>query len=170
MVNDEKLKGLEEYLSGQSIADFLDKITERTERNYYCPFHVEKIPSMSVDDTRGVFKCFSCGRSGGLAKLIFYLKEIDSPGISYYDAMEEFLKDSPDVCAELGFFSLQDSYFSIQRVSREYTKILLEGLSRDSRTSFVDNFDLKLTGESDEDVLKRMYLKQKSITISEDNI
>lgn len=170
MVNDDKLKNLEEYLRNQSIADFLDKITTRTERNYYCPFHDEKIPSMSVDDTRGVFNCFSCGRHGGLSKLIFYLKEVDSPGVSYYDAMEDFLKDSPDVCADLGFHSIQDSYFSVQRISRDYTKILLEGLSRDSSTTFVDNFNLKPVNESDEDVLKRMYIKQKSVIISEDKI
>ena len=32
-----------------------------------CPFHAEKTPSFTVNDTRGFFHCYGCGAHGGLA-------------------------------------------------------------------------------------------------------
>jgi len=35
-----------------------------------CPFHSEKTPSFVVSDTKGIYKCFGCGRSGDGIKFI----------------------------------------------------------------------------------------------------
>lgn len=42
-----------------------------------CPFHDENNPSFSVNLDTGYWKCFSCGRGGGIKKLLYAL------GISY---------------------------------------------------------------------------------------
>lgn len=40
--------------------------------NYWgiCPFHQDKNPSMSVSPTRGIFKCFSCGKAGNAVTFV----------------------------------------------------------------------------------------------------
>ena len=39
---------------------------ERKGGNYWacCPFHQEKTPSFSVSPSKGIFKCFGCGKAG----------------------------------------------------------------------------------------------------------
>jgi len=36
---------------------------------FYCPFHAEKIPSLSISFVKGVWHCFSCHRGGSLNEL-----------------------------------------------------------------------------------------------------
>ena len=31
-----------------------------------CPFHQEKTPSFSVSISKGIFKCFGCGKAGNV--------------------------------------------------------------------------------------------------------
>ena len=38
-----------------------------------CPFHIEDSPSCSIDESRGMFKCFGCGESGSIEKLLSVL-------------------------------------------------------------------------------------------------
>jgi DNA primase len=35
-----------------------------------CPFHNEKTPSFSVSSTKGIFKCFGCGRGGNVVSFV----------------------------------------------------------------------------------------------------
>src|SRR3954464_8410591 len=35
-----------------------------------CPFHNEKTPSFSVSSTKGIYKCFGCGRGGNSVTFI----------------------------------------------------------------------------------------------------
>lgn len=47
-----------------------------------CPFHHEKTPSFTVSATKGIYKCFGCGKSGNT---ISFLMEHDK--LSYPDAL-----------------------------------------------------------------------------------
>ncbi|WP_018963021.1 DNA primase [Coprothermobacter platensis] len=53
-------------------------------RNYFglCPFHSEKSPSFSVNQSKGIFKCFGCGEGGDVIK---FLSKIEN--ISYREAV-----------------------------------------------------------------------------------
>ena len=53
--------------------------------NYWacCPFHNEKTPSFSVHPTKGLFKCFGCGKGGNV---VIFVKEIE--GCSYPEAIK----------------------------------------------------------------------------------
>ncbi|MGI9542123.1 MAG: DNA primase [Cyclobacteriaceae bacterium] len=48
-----------------------------------CPFHDEKTPSFSVSPTKGIYKCFGCGKAGDA---IEFVKEIE--GLDYLEAMK----------------------------------------------------------------------------------
>lgn len=49
-----------------------------------CPFHNEKTPSFNVDDAKGMYKCFGCGKSGDH---ISFLTE--KRGMSFKEAVED---------------------------------------------------------------------------------
>lgn len=47
-----------------------------------CPFHNEKTPSFSVSPSRGIYKCFGCGRGGNAVNFI-----MEHEGLSYFEAL-----------------------------------------------------------------------------------
>lgn len=44
-----------------------------------CPFHQDKNPSMSVSSTKGIFKCFSCGKAGTAVSFIMEHEHLTYP-------------------------------------------------------------------------------------------
>ena len=117
----EKLNNL---LSRVSLIDILRdryKVVPRGGNKYtvQCPFHKdgqETNPSMSVDDDKGVYKCFTCGAKGNV---ITYLKEKEN--MSFKDAVKylgnRFSIDVTD------FFSAKSSqkekiYLESRRINR----------------------------------------------------
>lgn len=58
-------------------------------KNYHCCFHNDKHPSLSIDDKKGVFKCFasSCGKEGGIVDFISEAEHISK------EEAKEKLKD-----------------------------------------------------------------------------
>ena len=48
-----------------------------------CPFHNERTPSFSVSRSRGIFKCFSCGKAGNT---VSFLMDLES--MSYVEAIK----------------------------------------------------------------------------------
>ena len=53
--------------------------------NYWacCPFHGEKTPSLSVSDSKQIFKCFGCGQAGDATKFV-----MEHEGIGYVEALK----------------------------------------------------------------------------------
>ena len=48
-----------------------------------CPFHNERTPSFSVSRSRGIFKCFSCGKAGNVVSFL-----MDLEGMTYVEALK----------------------------------------------------------------------------------
>lgn len=44
-----------------------------------CPFHNERTPSFSVSKSKGMCKCFSCGKGGGPVSFIMEIEQINFP-------------------------------------------------------------------------------------------
>ncbi|MEI6243385.1 MAG: CHC2 zinc finger domain-containing protein [Chlamydiota bacterium] len=42
-----------------------------------CPFHQEKTPSFSVSLSKGIYKCFGCGKSGNAIGFVMEFKKTD---------------------------------------------------------------------------------------------
>lgn len=117
----EKLNNL---LSRVSLIDILRdryKVIHRGGSQYtvQCPFHKdgqETNPSMSVDDAKGIYKCFTCGAKGNV---ITYLKEKENK--SFKEAVQYLgNRFSVDVS---GFFSAKTTqkdkiYLESRRINR----------------------------------------------------
>lgn len=117
----EKLNAL---LSRVSLVDILRdkyKVIHRGGSQYtvQCPFHKdgqEANPSMSVDDSKGIYQCFTCGAKGNT---ITYLKEKE--GMDFKDAVK-YLGNRFSVDTS-GFFSAKNTqkeqiYFETRRINR----------------------------------------------------
>ena len=52
-----------------------------------CPFHNERTPSFSVSKSKGICKCFSCGKGGSPVNFLMELEQL-----SYNDALRYLAK------------------------------------------------------------------------------
>ncbi|SOE20344.1 DNA primase [Spirosomataceae bacterium TFI 002] len=52
-----------------------------------CPFHNEKTPSFSVSPSKGIYKCFGCGKGGDAVRFV-----MDLEGFSYPEALKWLAK------------------------------------------------------------------------------
>ncbi|UTA69289.1 DNA primase [Emticicia sp. 21SJ11W-3] len=52
-----------------------------------CPFHNEKTPSFSVSPSKGIYKCFGCGKAGDSVRFV-----MDIEGIGYPEALRHLAK------------------------------------------------------------------------------
>ncbi|QKG52099.1 DNA primase [Hymenobacter sp. BRD67] len=75
-------------------ADILEVVGDyvqlkRQGQNYWacCPFHNEKSPSFSVNPSKGLYKCFGCGKAGGIIQFV-----MDVEGSSYPEALRALAK------------------------------------------------------------------------------
>jgi DNA primase catalytic core len=52
-----------------------------------CPFHDDHEPSMSIDNNRKLFKCFSCGAGGDVFKFVQSYNALQGQSMTFYDAV-----------------------------------------------------------------------------------
>lgn len=80
--------------SNESIVEFMEKTgldTSGHNGNFYkCIFHNDKTPSLSINDKKGVFKCFSCGRGGRYFDFVFQYNKII---LGYKKSQKEFANE-----------------------------------------------------------------------------
>lgn len=68
-----------------------------------CPFHADELPSLGINDNRGVWHCFSCGRGGSAVNAFTSLYyKTNSVSISQEDAIKQILLEYPAVRMQLG--------------------------------------------------------------------
>ena len=92
-----------------------------------CPFHDEKTPSFSVSPTKGIYKCFGCGKAGDA---IEFIKEIE--GLNYIQAMGYLgkkygiqVEEEEDTPEEIARQSLRESLFIVLGYAKDYFHDLL---------------------------------------------
>ena len=69
------------------VSDFVTLRKSGTSYKGLCPFHDDRTPSFSVSPSRGVYKCFSCGKAGNAVRFI-----MDHEQLSYIDALKWLAK------------------------------------------------------------------------------
>ena len=77
---------IEKILDTADIADVVGEFVTLKRRGVNlmgnCPFHDEKTPSFVVSPTKGIFKCFGCGKAGNAAGFI-----MEHNGLTYPEAL-----------------------------------------------------------------------------------
>ena len=68
--------------------------------NYWglCPFHHEKTPSFSVNESKQIFHCFGCGKGGGAIRFVMEMDSLPFPEAVRKLAQQEGMEvpdDSP---------------------------------------------------------------------------
>lgn len=82
---------IDRILDAAQIVDVVSEFVTLRKRgvNYVglCPFHNEKTPSFSVSPSKGLCKCFSCGKGGNSVHFI-----MEHEQLSYYEALKLLAK------------------------------------------------------------------------------
>lgn len=76
-------------------------VLKKSGNNYFanCPHHSDTTPSLSITPDKNIWKCFSCGASGGVIELIMFVKNISYKQALLYLAEKYQLKLN-DNCSE----------------------------------------------------------------------
>ena len=69
------------------IKDFVSLKKRGTNYLGLCPFHNEKTPSFSVSPSKGIYKCFGCGKGGNVVNFI-----MEHEQLSYIEALKYLAK------------------------------------------------------------------------------
>lgn len=88
MANDDLQRFIDELRARISIADVVGakvKLTKKgREYQGLCPFHNEKTPSFTVNESKGFYHCFGCGAHGDIIKF-----EMEANGLPFIDALQK---------------------------------------------------------------------------------
>ena len=87
-MNDDLQRFIDELRARVSIADVVGakvKLTKKgREYQGLCPFHNEKTPSFTVNESKGFYHCFGCGAHGDIIKF-----EMEANGLPFMDALQK---------------------------------------------------------------------------------
>ena len=61
------------------ISDFVSLRRRGANYTACCPFHNEKTPSFSVSPSKGIYKCFGCGKAGSPVDFIMEIEQYTFP-------------------------------------------------------------------------------------------
>ena len=121
-----------------------------------CPFHNEKTPSFSVSPSKGVCKCFSCGKGGNVVHFI-----MEHEQLNYYEALKWLakkygieVKERELSDEEKQAQSIRESLFLVNDFANNYFQNILHN-HRDGQTIGMSYF--RQRGFRD-DIIKKFQL------------
>ena len=122
---------IDKIMDAAQIVDVVSEFVTLRKRgvNYVglCPFHNEKTPSFSVSPSKGLCKCFSCGKGGNVVHFI-----MEHEQLSYYDALRWLarkynieIKERELTDEEKHAQSVRESLFVVNDYARTYFQNIL---------------------------------------------
>ncbi|MDP4224943.1 MAG: DNA primase [Bacteroidota bacterium] len=156
-----------------------------------CPFHNEKTPSFTVSPSKGIFKCFGCGKGGNAVTFI-----MEQEHLSYYEALlflakkyhievvekeltAEEIQQKTEAESLLVLNSFAQKYFSDTLINHKEGKAI--GMAyfkeRGFREDIIDRFKLgysleqrdAFTQNAIKNGFKKDYLVKSGLTIQGEN-
>ncbi|MFD2717545.1 DNA primase [Hymenobacter monticola] len=152
-----------------------------------CPFHNEKSPSFSVNPAKSLYKCFGCGKAGGVVQFV-----MDVEGTSYVEALKYLarkyaieIQEEEKTPQQQLEQNERDSQFIVSDFAKNhYHRLLLnseEGMSigygylkeRGLNLSTIQTFELGYSLDSWDDLMKaaetagfdKKYLEKTGLTV-----
>jgi len=122
---------IDRILDAAQIVDVVSDFVTLRKRgvNYVglCPFHNEKTPSFSVSPSKGLCKCFSCGKGGNVVHFI-----MEHEQLSYYEALKFLakkynieIKERELSNEEKQAQNVRESLFIVNAFARDYFQSIL---------------------------------------------
>ena len=151
---------IDRILDAAQIVDVVSEFVTLRRRgvNYIglCPFHNEKTPSFSVSPSKGLCKCFSCGKGGNVVHFI-----MEHEQLSYYEALKWLarkynieVKDRELTEEEKQASNLRESLFVVNQFASEYFQNVLYNVEEGQRIGMTY---LRSRGFRD-DIIKKFQL------------
>lgn len=143
-----------------------------------CPFHNEKTPSFSVSPSKGLCKCFSCGKGGNSVHFIMEHEQMSYPEALRYLAKKYNIeiKERELTNEEKEVQSARESMFIVNNFARDYFQNILKnhvdgrsiGMAyfrqRGFRDDIIDKFQLGFSTEGRDalaqEALRKGYKKE----------
>ena len=142
---------IDRILAAVPIEDLVGDYVRLTKRgsNYIglCPFHSEKTPSFNVSPSRGIYKCFGCGKGGNA---VSFLMEIEQ--LNFIDAIKRLAKRAGIQIEEREETEAERQ----QRTEHESLMLLLEWAENYYQKSLTDSSEGKVAGLG--------YLTERGVT------
>ena len=151
---------IDRILDAAQIVDVVSEFVTLRRRgvNYIglCPFHNEKTPSFSVSPSKGLCKCFSCGKGGNVVHFI-----MEHEQLSYYEALKWLarkynieVKERELTEEEKQASNLRESLFVVNQFASEYFQNILYNVEEGQRIGMTY---LRSRGFRD-DIIKKFQL------------
>lgn len=151
---------IDRILDAAQIVDVVSEFVTLRRRgvNYIglCPFHNEKTPSFSVSPSKGLCKCFSCGKGGNVVHFI-----MEHEQLSYYEALKWLarkynieVKERELTEEEKQASNLRESLFVVNQFASEYFQSVLYNVEEGQRIGMTY---LRSRGFRD-DIIKKFQL------------
>ncbi len=172
---------IDRILDAAQIVDVVSDFVTLRKRgvNYVglCPFHNEKTPSFSVSPSKGLCKCFSCGKGGNAVHFIMEHEQLSYPEALRYLAKKYGIeiKERELTNEEKQAQSERESLFIVNNFARDYFQNILKNhadgrsigmayfRSRGFRDDIIEKFQLGYSTESHDalaqEALKKGYKK-----------
>jgi len=173
---------IERILQAAEITDVVGDFVSLKKRgvNYLglCPFHNEKTPSFTVSPSKGIFKCFGCGKGGNSVNFLMEHEHLSYPEALKWLAKKYHIEvaETEETAEEIAQKNDRESMMVLTEFARKYFhRMLLEseegnqvGLSyfkeRGFRREIIDKFDLGYSPEQRDafvrEALKNAYKKE----------
>lgn len=128
------------------IQDFINLKKRGTNYLGLCPFHNEKTPSFTVSPSKGIFKCFGCGKGGNAINFI-----MEHEHLSYPEALR-YLANKYNI-------EIQEKELSAEEVEEKNVRDSLQIVTNFAARHFQENLKNHQEGRS----VGLSYLKERSI-------
>lgn len=116
----------EEILSASRVEEVIGEFVNLKKRgtNYIglCPFHTEKTPSFNVSPTKGIFKCFGCGKAGDVITFLIEHEKFTYPEALRWLAQKYHItiEETGDTAKDQDDKMLMESLYIINQFAQEY--------------------------------------------------
>jgi len=156
-----------------------------------CPFHDEKTPSFTVSPTKGIYKCFGCGKGGHAVNFVMEIDQLSYPEALKYLAKKYNIEvqEEEQTPAQIEKANARESLFIVNSYAKDYFQDSLNksiegkavGLSyfkeRDISVEMIDKFQLgynpdnwdAFTKSALEASYKKEFLEKTGLSIFKDD-